>query len=285
MSTLFLSLAVVVQAIGFAILALNLHYLRRHGQEIPEGFEGSIDRKTLAKMSAYGVDTGRSALFNHLIFGALLIIVVFAGWLERYDQWITGFSHSFVARGVLYFLIASWISAVLSLPFELYSNFVIEQRHGFNRITKGLFWSDFAKGLLLTSVFVVALATGAFQLAKWSAAGWWIQVWALFLVFEVTVMLCAPKIIEPLFSKITPLSVAGLEADICALAKRAGVQVGRVLQVDASRRSGHTNAYFTGLGPVKRVVLFDTLLEKLDHAEESWRSSHTSLDIGNVATF
>ena len=262
-----LSLALLLLSIEIAIRTINLRHLRYHGNEVPSGFEGVIDTTTLSRMSAYAGDTGRLGLASHLVAQALIILALFGGALERYDQWIGHISHSFVIQGVCFFLGVSWCFALTSLPFGMISGFVIEQRFGFNHTTKRLFWADFAKGLLLSTVFILVLTSCGLCLVKWSPQFWWVFVWLLFLVFEVTVTLVAPRLIEPFFMKTTPLEREELAADICTLAKRTGIRVDRVFQVDASRRSGHTNAYFTGLGPVKRVILFDTLLEKLDRSE------------------
>ncbi len=262
-----LSLAVVLYLFGAVIRAVNLRYLRRHAHEVPSGFENAIDAATLGKMSAYTADTGWLSLITSLIIQMLIIVAIFGGLLEDYDRWINRCAHSFVSQGVLYFLILSWIFAIVSIPFESYSNFAIEKRHGFNRITPRLYWSDFAKGLLLTSIFIAILTLCGLSLVKWSNQAWWVLVWAVILLFELTITLIAPKLIEPLFMKITPLKNEQLKADICRLTERAHLRVDQIFQVDASRRSGHTNAYFTGFGPVKRVVLFDTLLEKLEHTE------------------
>ncbi len=266
-SILLLGSAILLPCIEMFIRLMNLRHLKRHGNEVPAGFDRAIDTVTLGKMSAYAGDTGWLALVSNLFLQALIIFAIFAGLLERFDQWTLGFVQSFVLQGVCYFLVISWCSALISLPFGIYRNFVVEQRFGFNRMAAGLFWSDFIKGLLLSSVFILILTSSAFCLVRWSPQFWWFLVWAFFLIFQVTITLIAPTLIEPLFMKTTPLAEQELAADICALAKRTGVKVDRVFQVDASRRSGHTNAYFTGLGPVKRVVLFDTLLQKLTRVE------------------
>jgi STE24 endopeptidase len=167
----------------------------------------------------------------------------------------------------LYVLVLTWATGLLSLPFDLYENFVVEARHGFNHSTAKLFWLDFVKGKLVSTILIGVVAVVGLNIVKWSGAYWWLCVWGFLLAFQLLITLIAPKVIEPLFVKMTPLTSADLQEQILRLTTKAGVRVDRVYQVDASRRSGHTNAYFSGIGPVKRVVLFDTLLARLTSAE------------------
>jgi STE24 endopeptidase len=157
--------------------------------------------------------------------------------------------------------------AVLEIPFSLYGTFRIEQKHGFNRQAPGLWWSDWLKSTLLSLVLTGALAAGALALVQAAPSSWWLWVAALIIGVSLLLTLISPYVIEPLFHKLEPLEVEGLSEGIRSMTERAGVHVGRVLKVDASRRSSHSNAYFTGLGRVKRVVLFDTLLSQMSHPQ------------------
>jgi STE24 endopeptidase len=157
--------------------------------------------------------------------------------------------------------------SLLEIPFQLYATFKIEARHGFNRQTPGLWCSDWLKSTALSLVLTALLAAGALWLVQAAPNSWWL--WVSLLISSVSILLTflSPYVIEPLFYKMEPLEVEGLSQGIRNLTERAGVQIGRVLKMDASRRSGHSNAYFTGLGRVKRVVLFDTLLTQMTHAQ------------------
>jgi STE24 endopeptidase len=153
------------------------------------------------------------------------------------------------------------------VPFQLYADFRIEERHGFNRQTIGLWWGDWLKSTGLSLLLTSLLAAGALWLVQAAPHTWWIWVTALISGASLLMTFASPYLIEPLFHKLEPLEVAGLSDGIRAMTERAGVHVGRVLRLDASRRSSHSNAYFTGLGRVKRVVLFDTLLSQMSHAQ------------------
>ncbi len=218
-------------------------------------------------MADYTTQLGRLGIFQDVATQAFVVAALFGGLIGTWDQWISHIGGGFLWQGVLYFVLLTLGSALFSLPFDIYRDFVVEQKHGFNRSTKLLFATDFIKGQVLSGVFVAIVAAVALSLIKWSNHSWWLWVWSFLLTFQVFVALVAPKWIEPLFIKVKPLENESLGADIRAMAAQASVRVDRIFQVDASRRSSHTNAYFSGFGPVKRVVLYDTLLEKLEQAE------------------
>ena len=267
MSKLLVAGLILVLLLATSLRLVNLRYTRRHAHLVPEGFEGSIDEDTLRKMAAYAQDTARLSLVNDVWFRLLVIGAVWCGALEVYDHWVGGLTSSYVLQGTLFTLLASWLLALLTLPLDLFENFVVEARHGFNHSTAKLFWLDFVKSKIIMTVLIVLVAVIGLNIVKWAGQYWWLLIWAFLFGFQLLVTLIAPKFIEPLFVKMTPLESEGLQAEIVALANKVGVRVDRIYQVDASRRSGHTNAYFSGIGPVKRVVLFDTLLARLTQDE------------------
>jgi len=266
-SKLLLIVAIGVPLLGTLIRVLNVWHLRSRSRTVPPGFEAVVDADTMGKMADYATQAGQLAIVHGLTNQAFVIAALFGGLLEYFDARVARVTTSAVTAGVLYFVLLSWVFAVLSLPFAIFSDFVIEQKQGFNRTTKMLFAADFFKGQMLSSLVIAVITACAFTIMKWSNQKWWLWVWLFLLAFQIFVALIAPRFIEPLFVKIRPLEDESLGQDIRAMAARASVRVDRVFQVDASRRSSHTNAYFSGFGPVKRVVLYDTLLEKLDRAE------------------
>ena len=130
-----------------------------------------------------------------------------------------------------------------------------------------LWCADLLKSLGIGSVLFILLVGGALALVQATPQSWWLWVWGFWVVVSLFLLYLSPYVIEPLFFKFTPLAKADLEMEVRNLLEKAGAHAGKVLQVDASRRSGHSNAYFTGIGKVKRVVLFDTLMEQLDNKE------------------
>lgn len=257
----------LVAAAGYFLRFLNLQHLKKHGSEIPPGFEEAIDAGTLAKTSAYTVEQSRLGLVESIFDNILLLFFLFGGLITVYDGFIASLSSSFIWNGVLFFLILTLIQTVLDLPFSLYGTFRLEKRFGFNTTTPQVWVSDLFKSTALSTVILVMLTSGALALVRWSQQLWWLWVWAFFAAVSIFFMYVSPYIIEPLFHKFEPVKDAELEGDIRDLMEKAGLHVSRVMQMDASRRSRHSNAYFTGIGRVKRIVLYDTLLEQMDRHE------------------
>lgn len=267
MTTLILLLYLAALAFRCGLQLLNNRHLRQHGHEVPAGFETALDPATLARTSAYTLAKGQFSLGHGLFDSLLTLLFIFGGLLAWYDDWLAGWSLNFITAGLAFFLLLSLAQAVLGLPFELYSHFRIESRFGFNRMSFGLWCADQLKTLLLSALFFALVGAAAFWLIQAAPTSWWLWVWGLLVAFGLLLMVIAPVVIEPLFFKIEPLKVDGLEAEIRAMMAKADLAVSKVLQVDASRRSTHSNAYFTGLGRQKRVVLFDTLLQQLSKEE------------------
>ena len=267
MTTTIILLYLAVLAFGLGLQLLNNRYLKQHGHEIPAGFEAVIDPEGLAKASDYTLAKDQFSLVRSLFDSTLTLFFIFGGLMAWYDGWITSYSLNFIVAGLAFFLLLSLIQTVIGLPFDLYNHFKIETRFGFNNMSLGLWCVDQVKSLLLSILFFAILASAAFWLIQVAPGNWWLWVWALMVTFGLVMMVISPYVIEPLFFKFEPLKVEGLEDDIREMMNKAGLSVSKVLQVDASKRSGHSNAYFTGLGKQKRVVLFDTLLEQLTNEE------------------
>lgn len=268
---------------GYWLKYLNLSHLKVHGHTVPPEFVGAVDPATLAKISDYTVENSRFGLIESLIDNAVLIAFLFLGLLGIYDEWIASLTGSFLGNGVLFFLVLTVAQTIMGIPFSLYRNFRIENKYGFNTMTVKLWLTDLVKGLAIGAVISTLMVLGALWLVSASPDLWWLWVWLFFLVVGIFMMYISPTLIEPLFFKFEPLKVEGLEERIRTLMEKAGLKVSRVFQVDASRRSRHSNAYFTGIGKVKRIVLFDTLLEQmtqdeilavLAHEVGHWKKKH-----------
>jgi len=267
MTTLTLLLYLTVLAVSCGLHFLNNRHLKQHGHEIPPGFETTVEADTLAKASDYTLAKGQLSLWHSLFDSGLTLLFIFGGLLFWYDEWLAGFDLGFISAGLAFFLLLSLLQALLGIPFDLYSQFKIENRFGFNNMSFKLWCSDQLKGLILSTLLFTLLASAAFWLIQAAPQSWWFYVWLLLVAFALLMMVIAPYVIEPLFFKFEPLQVEGLEEQIRSMLAQAGLSLKKVLQVDASKRSGHSNAYFTGLGRQKRVVLFDTLLQQLSQDE------------------
>ncbi len=255
-----------VTLLQVALASLNLRHLGRHARDLPEEFEGMTDAATL-EQSAATRSSAPGWACSSVLSSLVVLGFVFGGGLAAYDALVGSLTASFVAHGVLFFVGLGVLSSVLGLPLSIYATFVVEARYGFNRTSPKLFFADWLKGLLLGGVITAALAGGALALVHSAPALYWLWAWLFFCVMSVFLILISPIVIEPLFFQFKPLSSEELAKDARALADRVGVKLERVLEVDASKRSSHSSAYFTGLGRVKRVVLFDTLLVRMSRSE------------------
>ena len=268
---------------GYGLTALNLAHLRRHGAEVPTVFVGAIDPGLLRKSSAYTFENNRLGLLASLLDNTLLLGFVFTPLLPLYDRWVASLSDNFILGGLIFAFLLQLAKAVVALPFSYYRTFRIESRYGFNTQSLRLWLVDLLKGALIGGLLLALLLGGALWLITASPQFWWLWVWGFFAAFSLLLMYVSPVLIEPLFFKFEPLRRQGLEDAIRALMARSGLEISRVFQVDASRRSRHSNAYFTGIGRVKRIVLFDTLLEQmkddellavLAHEVGHWKKRH-----------
>jgi STE24 endopeptidase len=159
------------------------------------------------------------------------------------------------------------IGGALELPFEVYSTFRIEQRFGFNRMTPKLFVADLLKHTAVGALIGLPLAALVLWLMGAAGSLWWLWAWGVWMAFNLLLLVLYPTLIAPLFNKFEPLADAALAARVQALMQRCGFAARGLFVMDGSRRSAHANAYFTGLGAAKRVVFFDTLLQRLSPAE------------------
>jgi len=246
---------------------LNQRHVRSHAQEVPPALAGTVTLETYAKSVDYTLAKSRFDMVELTWGAAVLAVVLFSGFLPWFHQ---VFRHaagpSIWAEGG--FLVAVGVAlAALDLPFEWHAQFHLEERFGFNTSTAGTFWLDRVKGLLLALGLGYPLLVLILKLVGWLGAGWWFWAWACVAAFQLVLMLAAPVLILPLFNKFTPLPPGELRDGLLELARRAGFRAGDIQVMDGSKRSRHSNAFFTGLGRFRKIVLFDTLARQLDRGE------------------
>jgi STE24 endopeptidase len=262
-----LCLYIVKEAFEYLLLYLNLGHMRNAGAAVPPEFEGKMDEVLLKKTLDYEAEKTAFSFISSIFGNIVTICFIFGGLLNIYNSWLTSLQLSFIVSGWLFFLLLSYGSEVISAPFSLYSAFKIENRYGFNTMTLQLWVSDFLKSLVLSTIMISVVTLAGLSLIQWSPQSWWFWVWGFLLVFSIFIMYISPYVIEPLFNKFSPVEDESLRKGIIDLTEKAGIQVSRILKVDASKRSRHTNAYFTGIGKTKRIVLYDTLIGGMDHDE------------------
>ncbi len=258
---------IAITIFSYWLRHINLTYLKQHGDAVPEGFEDSISEEKLRRSSAYTFDSSRVGLWDSLLDNVLLIVFLFGGVIAVCDRYISALGSSPIVSAILFFLLLTWVSTLIGIPFDLYGTFRIETRYGFNTTTPRIWITDFLKSQAIGAVLLVFLITTVFWLIDWSPQQWWLWVWGFMALFGLFMMFISPYVIEPLFNTYEPVSEEGLVDDIRAMMEKAGLKVGKVQQMDASKRSRHSNAYFTGIGRVKRIVLYDTLITQMSHRE------------------
>ena len=266
-----------------ALKRLNIRHLRRHGHEIPEVFQGEIDGETLAKISRYTIDSHRFGTLESVFDDAVTLAVLLSGFLPWLINRLPAWEEHFLLSGLLFFGILGIGSGMIGLPFDLYRTFVIEKRHGFSTITLRLWIIDLLKGTAVSAVLMGALLSAFLTLLSFAPHSWWFWTWLVFASFQLLMIWLYPVVIAPLFNRYEPVRDEGLKEAIIALMAKVGLKTEGVYQMDAGKRSRHTNAYFTGLGKTKRIVLFDTLIAShsreeitavLAHEIGHWKRRH-----------
>jgi len=279
----FLSVFVFQSLFQIAMNLINIRHLRRQKNHVPRVFQGTVDKEKFSKIIAYTADSTRFGIVEKLFDQALLLVILLTGLLPWFVEIITTWHLGFIGGGLVFFTIFAAISNLFDIPFELYSTFVIENRYGFNTKTLKLWAIDWVKGMALSFILGGIVIFFLLTLVFYIKNAWWFFAWIVISVFELLIMWLYPVVIAPLFNKFEPITNMELQNKIATLMEKAGLAVKGVFQMDAGKRSKHTNAYFTGIGRIKRIVLFDTLLEShpdeeilsvLAHETGHWMKKH-----------
>lgn len=251
----------------FWLERLNEKNVRAHAAVVPEWLGGSIDPATYAKTVEYTLAKSRLHKIELTCDSVVLLFVLFSGVLP----WGLGlFSHSLGsspwAMG-LFLLIVGLALCIPDLPFAWYAQFRLEERFGFNTTTQRLWWVDRLKGLLLGLLLGYPLLVLILFLITWTRGDWWLWAWATLMAFQLLLAVLAPVLIMPLFNKFTPLPEGSLRQRLLNLARRTSFRAKSIQVMDGSKRSRHSNAFFTGFGRFRKIVLFDTLVSQLIEPE------------------
>src|SRR5206468_12269211 len=244
---------------------LNQWHVRAHRDEVPSAFRGVMDESTYRRSIDYTLAKNR---FGNIVnvFDALVLIAVLLSGLLPWALGKFGFGTSTLAMASFLFVTGIALS-IPGLPFAWYAQFKIEERFGFNTTSTKMWIVDRLKGLLLAALLGYPLLVLVLKLIEWTGASWWLWAAAVVVAFQLLVMLVAPAIIMPLFNKFTPLAEGDLRGRLFALARRTGFPTRSIEVMDGSKRSRHSNAFFTGFGRFRKIVLFDTLIAQLTEPE------------------
>ena len=226
-----------------------------------------VDEPTYAKSVEYTLAKGRLYRIELTFNAVVLLLVLFSGVLPWAFQGFTlRLGDSAWAMGAFLFA-TGLVLSLLSLPLDWYAQFRLEERFGFNTTTQKLWWLDRLKGLLLGLALGYPLLVLVLKLVDWTGAWWWLWAWAALLAFQLLMAVLAPVLILPLFNKFTPLPEGSLRERLLQLAERTRFRARSIQLMDGSKRSRHSNAFFTGFGRFRKIVLFDTLVQQLAEPE------------------
>jgi len=231
-------------------------------QPIPKELEGIYDNKKYAKSQAYQSDISKFSSFSSSFSFFLLFLALYNGWFGLLDTWIRNFSPVSLVTPLIFFGILFIISDLIGTPFAIYRNFVIEAKYGFNKMTVKTYLGDKVKSYLLTIIFGGLLLGILVYLVNAIGPNFWAYFWAVMTAFVLFANLFYTTLILPLFNKLTPLEEGDLKASIQSYSEKVNFPLTNIFVMDGSKRSSKGNAFFSGLGKRKKVVLFDTLIEK-----------------------
>ncbi len=247
--------------------ARQTRHVAQHRAEVPAAFAHTITLEAHQKAADYTLAKSRVNLIDLALDAVTLLSWTLLGGLDALNQLTLSWMEPDIAQQIVLVLCFTLVGGLLGLPLSLYQTFGIEQRFGFNNTTPKLWASDLVKGLLVGLVLGLPILWLVLWLMQAGGSLWWLYAWCALVVYQLFVMWIAPNVIMPLFNKFTPLEDASLKERVTSLMTRAGFTAKGFFVMDGSRRSAHSNAFFTGFGAAKRVVFFDTLLAQLNGDE------------------
>jgi STE24 endopeptidase len=246
---------------------LNQGYVRARANDVPPAFRAMIDEATYRRSVDYTLAKSRFGDVASMFDAVVLIAVLFSGVLPwAFGRFSASFGSSTLAMAGFLFVTGIALS-IPGLPFAWYAQFKLEERFGFNTTTARTWVLDRMKGFLLAGLLGYPLCALVLKLIEWTGANWWLWAAAIVIAFQLLLLLVAPAIIMPLFNKFTPLPEGTLRERLFALAQRTKFPTRSIEAMDGSKRSRHSNAFFSGFGRFRKIVLFDTLIAQLTEPE------------------
>lgn len=256
--------------IKFWLASRQIRHVAAHRNSVPPVFARSVSLEAHQRAADYTLAKSRLGVLTMAFSAAVLLGWTLLGGLDALNQLVRDavqprFGN--MAYQLALLLGVGVIGGALDLPFDLYSTFRLEQRFGFNRITWRLYVADMLRNALVGLVIGLPIAALILWLMGATGEFWWLLAWGAWMVFNLMVLIIAPTVIAPLYNKFKPLDDESLKVRVQALMTRCGFSAEGLFVMDGSKRSAHSNAYFTGFGASKRVVFFDTLLKQLSPGE------------------
>ena len=262
-------LLILIFLLGDYFLEQILSYLNIKALDdtVPEEFQDTINAEKYRKSQEYTRATSKFGLVQSTFSIVVLLIFLLSGGFNSVDLFIRSFHQGPIITGVLYIGVLLLLSSILALPFSFYSTFVIEERFGFNNTTIKTFCTDIIKGLFLSALIGIPILYLILWFFETTGGLAWLYCWIGLTLISVILQFLAPVLIMPLFNKFIPLEDGNLKEKVLSFAKKASFSIQGIYTMDGSKRSSKLNAFFTGFGKFRKIVFYDTLLEKLDDDE------------------
>ena len=269
-SNIFVILFICGTAINFlldhVLEAVDFGFRKKHGKEVPEGYEEYFDSSTLEKTVKYENAKYFFYIPKSIVFLALNLSLVFSSFYVEVFKWSWNLTKNAYLTAILFSLITAIPKDIISIPFDLFREFKIEKKYGFSTMNFKMWLADEIKGLLVSLVISLPLLCLAMAVLI-HIKSWWFILSIVIVAFSLGLSFIYPVLLAPIFNKFTPLEEGELKERLEALLEKVGFKASGIFVMDASKRSKHSNAYFTGFGKSKRVVLYDTLIAQLSHEE------------------
>ena len=263
LTSLFLLALAVSLGLQLWLARRQLHHVLAHRSAVPAHFAGRITLAAHQKAADYTAARTRVAVVELLLDAVVLLALTLGGGLALIAGSIAAVPVAALAQDVALIVFVAILGGALALPLAWYRSFVIEERFGFNRMTLRLWIADIVKGALIGAALGIPLVTLMLWLMARAGTLWWLYAWLAWVAFQVLVLALYPTLIAPLFNKFEPLTDTLVRERVERLLARCGFAARGLYVMDGSKRSAHGNAYFTGFGAARRIVLFDTLISRL----------------------
>ncbi len=263
----FLAAVAVTLALRLWLAQRQIAYVRAHRDRIPPEFAERIGLAAHHKAADYTAARTRLGMLEAVVDTTVLLVLTLGGGLALLVDWTAAATSRPLLQDLGLIVALAAVSGVIGLPFGYWHTFRIEARFGFNRTTLKLWITDIAKGVLIGALLGLPLAALALTLMRAAGSLWWVWLWMVWIGFQVLMLALYPTVIAPLFNKFSPLPEGTVRERVEALLARCGFRSRGLFVMDGSKRSSHGNAFFTGFGRAKRIVFFDTLVDRLEPEE------------------
>lgn len=267
-TTVFISLLIATTLVRFWLSGRHIQHVQAHRNTVPSAFSATIELSAHQKAADYSTEKSKLIILEAVASAVLLAVMTIGGGLQWIDDmWRQAMPEYHMVRGALVICSAMLIMSLVDLPFDYYKTFVIDEKFGFNKMTTKMFFADLMKHSLVGIILGAPILFAALWLMQEAGEYWWFYLWVVWSIFNLVMLAVYPTFIAPMFNKFTPLEDMSLKQRIEALLTKCGFKSQGLFVMDGSARSSHGNAYFTGFGASKRVVFFDTLLDRLNADE------------------